>query len=222
MALTDASDLLARAVNDQPRRSRVSTLSCHVVMGDEFMASQSALSMGDHNGIPQQSAAMSLAKRIVEARKARGWDRMQLAEASGVPYPTLAGLETSDQKSSTATPMLASALNVNALWLATGKGQRDVNAGQQPAEMVATSQTWELGRATLARALWWFEIEDGRRPDPAQSLRRAERLIALYREVETNGGDLSTATVLELTETARRQEQKGSTHGRSGKRGTGN
>lgn len=50
--------------------------------------------------------------------------RTELATASGVPYPTLAGLENGDQATSTALPALAAALEVNARWLQTGKGSK--------------------------------------------------------------------------------------------------
>ncbi len=69
---------------------------------------------------------MSVGQRITEARKARdNMSRKELAALSGVPYPTLAGIENGDQSSSTALPALAKALKVNALWLATGRGPRD-------------------------------------------------------------------------------------------------
>lgn len=52
--------------------------------------------------------------------------RAELARRSGVPYPTLAGLENGDQKESTRLPALAEALGVNIRWLQAGKGPRDI------------------------------------------------------------------------------------------------
>lgn len=179
--------------------------------------------MGTRNGIPQQSPTMSLGQRIVEAREAKGWSRKRLADESGVPYPTLAGLESSDQKSSTATPMLAAALNVNALWLATGKGSRDLNVKVGGPEMPHGSQPAQLNPALLARAIFWLAVAEGRDYTPAQSMRRAERLIALYQAVEANGGDLSGPAVVELVEAARREVPKGGVvHGKSSKRAGSN
>lgn len=37
--------------------------------------------------------------RIKQARKARGMSRPELSSASGVKYPTLAGIENADQSS---------------------------------------------------------------------------------------------------------------------------
>lgn len=51
--------------------------------------------------------------------------RPDLAKASGVPYPTLSGIENGDQANSTSLPELASALGVNIHWLKTGKGPMD-------------------------------------------------------------------------------------------------
>lgn len=68
---------------------------------------------------------MTVGDRIKEARSARGMTRPQLAERSGLKYPTLAGIENNAQAGSTQLPILASALGVNVHWLLTGKGPRD-------------------------------------------------------------------------------------------------
>lgn len=64
----------------------------------------------------------TVGKRIVQARKARGLSRPELADAAKIKYPTLAGLENGDQQTSSFLPQIASALGVNALWLSTGRG----------------------------------------------------------------------------------------------------
>lgn len=52
--------------------------------------------------------------------------RPKLAEASGVKYPTLAGIENNDQGATTQLPAIADALGVSIRWLQTGKGPMDV------------------------------------------------------------------------------------------------
>ena len=76
---------------------------------------------------------MTVGERIVEARKRKEWSRNQLVAASGIPYSTLAGLEVGDQKTSTAIPALASALDVHALWLAENRGPMLFSGGSQNA-----------------------------------------------------------------------------------------
>jgi len=56
--------------------------------------------------------------------------RNDLVKASGVPYPTLAGIENSDQGSSTRLHALAKALRVRIEWLETGKGAREATEAQ--------------------------------------------------------------------------------------------
>lgn len=50
--------------------------------------------------------------------------RNELAALSGIPYPTLAGIENGDQDSSTKLHAIATALRVSVKWLETGKGQK--------------------------------------------------------------------------------------------------
>lgn len=64
----------------------------------------------------------TVGERIKEARKLRNMSRPALAEKTGIPYPTLAGLENGDQASSTELPVIAHVLEVHAYWLQTGKG----------------------------------------------------------------------------------------------------
>lgn len=179
------------------------------------MGCHSPLSMGFHNELSGQSVPMSLGNRIVQVREARGWSRRRLAEESGVPYPTLAGLESSDQKTSTATPMLAAALKVNALWLATGKGPREL---VDDAELPPASQTEAMDAAILSRALIWLDFEARADSKPTQPLRRAQRLIALYRAIEADGGELSPDHARELIEAAGSHQQGVGKHGKGVKR----
>ncbi len=65
---------------------------------------------------------MTIGDRIKLAREHRGMSRPQLAEAAGIKYPTLAGIENNDQSATTRLPSLAEALGVSIRWLETGKG----------------------------------------------------------------------------------------------------
>lgn len=71
---------------------------------------------------------MTIGDRIKQARARRGMSRPELAEAAGIKYPTLAGIENSDQTETTKLPALAEALGVNIRWLQTGKGPIDAKA----------------------------------------------------------------------------------------------
>lgn len=71
---------------------------------------------------------MTIGDRIKQARQLKGMTRPQLVEASGVKYPTLAGIENNDQAATTQLPAIAEALGVSIRWLQTGKGSTDPNA----------------------------------------------------------------------------------------------
>src|SRR5690606_7541897 len=126
---------------------------------------------------------MTLGQRIKEARKLRGnMSRKELARRTGIPYPTLAGIENEDQIESTQTPVIAEVLGVNARWLATGKGPRDAP--------MAEESEWDDIRGYAQAA----DLGDGAAPDEyaeahklkfrASSLRRrglqAENLAVSY------------------------------------------
>lgn len=64
----------------------------------------------------------TIGMRIKWARGKRGMTRPELAEKSGVPYATLAGIENDDQTSSTRLPAIARALLARIEWLENGKG----------------------------------------------------------------------------------------------------
>jgi transcriptional regulator with XRE-family HTH domain len=68
---------------------------------------------------------MKIGERIRQSREALGMSRPDLASASGIPYPTLAGIENTDQGSSTKLHAIAKALRVRVEWLETGKGPRE-------------------------------------------------------------------------------------------------
>jgi len=106
---------------------------------------------------------MTVGDRIKEARKALKMERGELSRLSGVPYPTLAGLENGDQSSSTRLPMLADVLGVNPQWLATGRGPRN-SASIQVSHAVRLdpailARTHELLKAAFALQGADFEVE---------------------------------------------------------------
>lgn len=69
---------------------------------------------------------MSVGERIKAERLSRKpvLERKELAALSGVPYPTLAGIENGDQASTTRLHAIAHALGVNPQWLETGAGPK--------------------------------------------------------------------------------------------------
>jgi transcriptional regulator with XRE-family HTH domain len=80
---------------------------------------------------------MTVGARIKQARKLRDVGRPALAERTGIPYSTLAGIENDDQASSTQLHAIAAELRVRAEWLATGKKPIEAPeaAGSQPARL---------------------------------------------------------------------------------------
>lgn len=164
---------------------------------------------------------MTVGQRIKQARKAAGITRTELAERSGVPYPTLAGLENGDQKTSTALPALAQVLGVTALWLSTGRIGREAQTVQPPGPPQKNSDhhaglTSHFGRLTpaiLAHAEKWVRFEEGA-GDQYTPEGRAERLFALCALAIDDGGAISPDHSQQLIDAARERQQK-----RGGKRG---
>jgi len=66
---------------------------------------------------------MKFCERLRIARKNLGWTQAELSEKSGISQATISKIERGDQEQSVHTPVLASALQVDSLWLATGTGQ---------------------------------------------------------------------------------------------------
>lgn len=130
---------------------------------------------------PRKNQGMTVGERIAEARKDKGWDRKTLATQSGVPYPTLAGLENGDQKSSTAIPALASALDVHALWLAEKKG---------PKSFAESSQTARFGEETMTQAVELLYLMADARPEDRKFRRFNWAMILLAAKgIQKSEGD---------------------------------
>jgi phage repressor protein C with HTH and peptisase S24 domain len=95
---------------------------------------------------------MTIGSRIKQARAAAGMTRNDLVKASGVPYPTLAGIENSDQESSTRLHALARALKVRVEWLESGKGQPEIPSSPESvdwADIKGVRQAASLGEGAV-------------------------------------------------------------------------
>lgn len=150
MSLTVCGDFpmaLPISVRDQPRASSALINSAQVVSMAGTLWDAIGQSQRDAITLSRNNRLMTLGDRIKQARKLRNMSRPQLAEASGVKYPTLAGIENNDQPSSTQLPELAAALRVNVLWLQTGKGPRDAEGvvDQDAAPVPAFAHALALG-----------------------------------------------------------------------------
>ncbi len=109
-------------------------------------------------------------ERLRLARKNKGWSQPQLAERTAVNQATISKIERGDQDQSVHTPILAAALCVDALWLATGQG----SSGQHPmaiGEAVGEySISRPLGMAPLISSVQagsWCEAVDNFQPGDA-------------------------------------------------------
>ncbi len=76
--------------------------------------------------------------------------RSELARATGIPYPTLAGIENGDQDSTTRLHVIAKALGLRADWLETGKGAKEAS---EPAPD-SVSQSVRLDPQMIADTAW--------------------------------------------------------------------
>jgi len=96
---------------------------------------------------------MSIGSRIREARKARKMTQGQLAKKVGMSQGSLSELETGESAGTTNLAAIAHALQADAYWLETGKGEMAIRAASQA--MVA-SLSWltpqEMDLLTLFRA----------------------------------------------------------------------
>ncbi|MGL4197608.1 MAG: helix-turn-helix domain-containing protein, partial [Allorhizobium sp.] len=74
---------------------------------------------------------MTLGERIRERRQALGISRPKLAERTGIPYSTLAGIENGDQQGSTELHRIARVLQCTVDYLVSGREAQggDVHQG---------------------------------------------------------------------------------------------
>lgn len=131
-----------------------------------------------HNHVGMET----LGVRISRLRKAQKMTRQELARRSGVPYPTLSGLENGDQTATTRIAELAQALRVRAEYLATGKGPIEPAAAEptQWADILASPQAVSAGDGSEAQEY----AETYKLKFRADSLRRqglhADKLVIYY------------------------------------------
>ena len=146
----------AMAVNDQPFFSRSSTACCaQVFMGSKPMASHRESQCHPITVFHNHGRMDTLGSRIKLARQRRKMSRVQLAEKSKVPYPTLAGIENDDQTSTTQLPAIQRALEASMEWLETGVGEwdaREAIPGGQPIQQAPDSEL-QLALTALARVV---------------------------------------------------------------------
>ena len=83
--------------------------------------------------VPHNLTCMNIGDRIRTEREARGWSQKELARRAGVTQGLISQIETGKNKDTKNLAPLALALDVNADWLATGKGPKSRN--EQPAVM---------------------------------------------------------------------------------------
>lgn len=74
-------------------------------------------------GLPPNNSAMELKDRLKQARKHRKMSQARLSEATGLDQTTISNLETGKVLSTSKLVQIAHALDVDARWLATGKGE---------------------------------------------------------------------------------------------------
>lgn len=98
--------------------------------------------------------------RLLAARKAAGLTQTELAKKAECPLSTIAEAETTGA-GSTYTAQLAHVLGVNALWLATGVGEREIAAPATPTQMAFADLTpYEAGVITALRQPPRFSVQE--------------------------------------------------------------
>lgn len=117
--------------------------------------------------------------RIKWVRGKRGMERKDLVKASGVPYPTLAGIENGDQKSSTELPALAAALRTPIAFLQTGRGEWDATKSFAGTDMDARFEGIRVAQTLMATVLARSI------PDAARALHKALEKPARHDEYLT-------------------------------------
>lgn len=160
---------------------------------------------------------MSLADRITEAMEARDLSAVQASKASGIPYPTLKGILNGHQKGSTRLAELARVLGVQAVWLATGKGPRDLSPVASGILQDA-SQSSNTEALILRQAQSWVAFEES--PGEFHPMRRLERTMELVQQIRADGGFLAPERAAAIIE-AKRAELEGGTGEQPTERGRG-
>ena len=114
--------------------------------------------------------------RIKWVRGKRKLSRPALARMAEIPYPTLAGLENSDQKTSTELPAIARALKANIEFLAKGHGEWDATKAASDTSKDGRIEGIRVSHLALATSLARSI------PDAARAWRDALEKPALHDE----------------------------------------
>jgi len=146
------------------------------------------------------------AKRLRGSRKARKLTQDQLSAASGVTQSDISKLERGESATTSGWPQLAGALNVDALWLASGKGRPDTvpatgadasyleapSLGQAIEVLAHVLQNMdEIGREMAGTAL----ASIAKRPDqPEGVMAMLSALVEHHTLTPTPGPDSPTST----------------------------
>lgn len=118
--------------------------------------------------------------RIKWVRGKREMSRKDLVKVSGVPYPTLAGIENGDQKSSTELPGIATALRAHVEFLQTGRGEWDATKALEGTDMDARFEGIRVAQTLMATVLARSI------PDAARALHKALEKPARHDEYLTD------------------------------------
>jgi transcriptional regulator with XRE-family HTH domain len=137
----------------------------------------------------------------------------ELARVCKVAPPSVNDWLSGKSKSMEASKLLAAArlLQVSPDWLATGRGpihpQREINVKDQGDEMRSASHFPEWNPVIWAEAEKWIRFEE-RAGVVFQPVRRAERLMEIYRDVLADGGSLTPEHAEAFIRAVRSQREK--------------
>lgn len=124
------------------------------------------------------SAPMSVGDRLKDIRHERKLSQRKLAAMCHISQTTISDIERGRNTSSKELPVIASALGVSAIWLATGKGARD---DVTPLRPIAPERQINSDLMVAAfRAATAFRQQTGANIDDAQVLRLACRVYEQY------------------------------------------
>lgn len=144
-----------------------------------------------------------MSDRLASAMALRGRDVRYLVESTGLSksgiHFVLNGTTRAETVRAVNVDLLADALNVRRDWLLYGRGlpERDEIVKDCHPSAGSVSHIEAISPAILARSEFWLRVEE-RAGVEYPDMRRAERMIALYKMIEADGGDLSPEHTVEL------------------------
>src|SRR5690242_8782349 len=97
-------------------------------------------------------------RRAYAARKAAGLSQTQLAKNVGCQQTAIYKLETHAIDGSVFTAQIAHYCNVNPYWLATGKGERNLDKSSMSDEAAILGLAWQHLKTSTLRARYRDEI----------------------------------------------------------------